>query len=139
MNYHSPSIWPIIHLLLSWLLSRSWILYSWSSATVFIECSNNLFILCKNIFHFDIFPKLPTLNLESLSFCSTKYLRYVPSCTSARIVFDIPWYYLLYFPSVSFSLSMYRRFDMAVIYLWILIFKILMNLSPTTDFSFVVH
>ena len=139
MNYHSPSIWPIIHLLLSWLLSRSWILYSWSSATVFIECSNNLFILCKNIFHFDIITKLPTLNLESLSFCSTKYLRYVPSCTSARIVFDIPWYYLLYFPSVSFSLSMYRRFDMAVIYLWILIFKILMNLSPTTDFSFVVH
>ena len=47
----------------------------------------------------------------------------------------ILWYVLLYLLTILFNLSIYTFFYIKVIYLQILFFKILINLSATTDFT----
>ena len=51
-----------------------------------------------------------------------------------RLQFNGSLYVLLYLLIMSPNLSIYKLFDMEVMYLWILFFKVLINFSAATDF-----
>ena len=54
--------------------------------------------------------------------------------TSTGFILIVLWYVLLYLLTMSSNLSIYTFFETEVMYLEILFFKVLMNLSEVTDF-----
>ena len=84
--------------------------------------------------YFDILAWLPTSNLGSLSLSSTPKSIYVLDFTwigFILVVLCVLWYSLL---TILPNLSIYTFCDIEVIYLWILLFKVLINLSAKQIF-----
>ena len=82
----------------------------------------------------DILTISPILNLGSLSLISLLELIYVFRFTSPGFIFIVLWSVLFYLFTITYNLWIYTFFDIKVIYLKILFFKILINLWATTDF-----
>ena len=77
---------------------------------------------------------LPILNLEYSSLIYFLELIYVFDFTSTSFILSAFWHELLYLLTTPSNLSIYTFFDIEVIYLLILFFKVLINLSETTYF-----
>ena len=91
--------------------------------------------------YLDIFTWLLTSNLGFLSlnplleWNSTESIHEL-SLTSTGFILIVLWYVLFYSFIISSNLSIYTFFDTEVMYLQILVFKVLMNLSAATDFPY---
>ena len=84
--------------------------------------------------YFDILAISTILNLGSLSLISLLESIYVFDFTSTGFILIALWYFLLYLLTISANLSIYTFYDIEVIYLQILFFTVLTNLSATIDF-----
>ena len=111
----------------------------WSS--VFDFCVHRSFFLpiwsvsfSENVFVFDILIWSPTLNLGSLSLLFLPESNYRLFLTSAGFIVIVLWYILLYLFPISSNLSIYTFYDIEVMYLQILVFRVIINLSATIEF-----
>ena len=90
---------------------------------------------CKKIFLcFNILTWSPSLNLGYFSLFSLSKSMYVLDLTSGGFISIVLWYLLFYLLTISANLLIYTFFNVEVICLQILFFKVLINLSETTDF-----
>ena len=94
-----------------------------------------LYPLAKMFLYFGILTWLPTLNLESFLITSLIESFYALSLTLTGFILLVLWHVLLYSSTISYNLLIYTFFDIEVMYMWILAFKVLINLSATTDFT----
>ena len=90
--------------------------------------------LAKAFLYFDILTWSQTWNLESWSLTYLPKSIYLISLTSISFILIVLWYVLLYLLTISSNLLIYKFFDAEVMYFYISVFKVLINLLAITDF-----
>ena len=91
---------------------------------------------CKNIFIFCCSYMITNISLRifiSFFYIKVNIYPWLQQAQKGIILFAL-WYVLLYLLTMSSNLSIYTCFHIEFIYLEILLFKVLLNLSATTDF-----
>ena len=129
----------------------------------FVKCSNNFFpvkIICNICLRHSIFNFFNQKNffrpIWSVTFCKNVFIFWysknitnfkfkifisllesicILDVTRIGVILILLWYVLLYLLTISSNLSINTFFDIEVkIYLYILFFQVLMNISAVTDF-----